>query len=120
MAIGKRNKPKQKSLWVATSDLAPRSGHPFYTRLNRLLDEDGFDARLEQECAPYFAAGGRPSIPPGVYFRMLFIGYLAGVSTQRTNPRSFKLYDLAAASAAGALPHGFPADIGPGASPRID
>lgn len=84
MAIGKRNKPKQQPLWVATSDLAPRSGHSFYTRLNRLLDEDGFDAWLEQECAPCFAAGGRPSIPPGVYFRMLFVGYLEGFQSERS------------------------------------
>lgn len=84
MAIGKRNKPKQRTLWVATSDLAPRSGHSFYTRLNRLLDEDGFDAWLEQECAPCFAAGGRPSIPPGVYFRMLFVGYLEGFQSERS------------------------------------
>jgi transposase len=84
MAIGKRKKPKQQPLWIAHSDLAPRGGHPFYTRLNRLLDEDGFDAWLEQECAPYFAAGGRPSIPPGVYFRMLFIGYLEGFQSERS------------------------------------
>jgi len=84
MAIGKRNKPKQKSLWVAASELLPRSGHPFYTRLNRLLDEDGFDAWLEQECAPCFSTRGRPSIPPGVYFRMLFVGYLEGFQSERS------------------------------------
>lgn len=44
MAIGKRNKPKQQKLWVATSNLSPRSGHPFYSKLNSLLDEDTFDA----------------------------------------------------------------------------
>jgi len=84
MAIGKRNKPKQKPLWIAASDLAPRSGHPFYTRLNQLLEKDGFDAWLEEECAPYFAKGGRPSIPPGVYFRMLFVGYLEGFQSERS------------------------------------
>jgi len=83
MAIGKRNKPKQQPLWIAANDLAPRSGHPFYTRLNGLLDNDGFDAWLEQECVPYFASGGRPSIPPGVYFRMLFVGYLEGFQSER-------------------------------------
>ncbi len=83
MAIGKRNKPKQQSLWVATKDLAPRSGHPFYTRLNNLLDNDTFDAWLEQECSQYFASSGRPSIPPGVYFRMLFVGYLEGFQSER-------------------------------------
>lgn len=84
MAIGKRNKPKQKALWIAHSDLVPRSGHPFYTKLNRLLDKDGFDAWLEETCAPYFAEGGRPSIPPGVYFRMLFLGYLEGFPSERS------------------------------------
>ena len=84
MAIGKRNKPKQKKLWIAHSDLAPRSGHPFYTKLNRLLDKDGFDTWLEEICAPYFAEGGRPSIPPGVYFRMLFLGYLEGFPSERS------------------------------------
>jgi transposase len=84
MAIGKRKKTKQKPLWIAHSDLVPRSGHPFYTKLNRLLDKDGFDPWLEEECAPFFAEGGRPSIPPGVYFRMLFLGYLEGFSSERS------------------------------------
>lgn len=84
MAIGRRNKPKQQPLWIATSDLAPRSGHPFYDRLNRLLEDDGFDAWLEKECAPYFSSCGRPSIPPGVYFRMLFVGYLEGFQSERS------------------------------------
>jgi IS5 family transposase len=63
--------------------LAPRGGHPFYTRLNRLLDDDGFDVWLEQQCTPYFSEVGRPSIPPGAYFRMLFIGYLEGFQSER-------------------------------------
>ncbi len=83
MSIGKRNKPKQQPLWIAANDLAPRSGHPFYTRLNNLLDKNGFDTWLEQECVPYFSSGGRPSIPPGVYFRMLFVGYLEGFQSER-------------------------------------
>ena len=83
MAIGKRNRPKQKPLWILPSDLPQRSGHSFYSRLNHLLDKDGFDAWLEQECTPFFAAGGRPSIPPGVYFRMLFVGYLEGFQSER-------------------------------------
>lgn len=83
MAIGKRKKPKQQPLWIAHSDLVSNSGHPFYTQLNRILDDDGFDTWIEGECTPYFAAGGRPSIPPGVYFRMLFIGYLEGFQSER-------------------------------------
>jgi IS5 family transposase len=84
MAIGKRKKPKQQPLWIAHNALASNSGHPFYTRLNRLLDDDGFDTWIEGECTPYFADGGRPSIPPGVYFRMLFVGYLEGFQSERS------------------------------------
>jgi len=84
MAIGKRRKHKQLPLWIAHSDLAPRGGHPFYSRLNRLFDDDGFDVWLEQECTPFFSEAGRPSIPPGVYFRMLFTGYLEGFQSERS------------------------------------
>jgi len=75
MAIGKR-RPKQQVLWVAYDQIVSNC-HPFYTRLNRLLEKDGFDAWVEELCAPHFATGGRPSIAPGLYFRMLFLGSLS-------------------------------------------
>lgn len=82
MALGKR-KARQAELFVATADLAKGSGHPFYTKLNAVLAEAGFDARVEELCAPFYKEGGRPSIPPGIYFRMLFIGYFEGLDSQR-------------------------------------
>jgi transposase len=83
MALGKR-KAETQELWVATTELPRSPGHPFYKQLNRLLAEDGFDAWLEQPCAPYYhATRGRPSIPPGVYFRMILVGYFEGISSQR-------------------------------------
>jgi transposase len=83
MALGKRQ-TEQQELWVATTELPRSPGHPFYRKLNHLLAEDGFDAWLEQLCAPnYHATQGRPSIPPGVYFRMLLVGYFEGISSQR-------------------------------------
>lgn len=83
MALGKRKSEKQE-LWVATTELPRSPGHPFYKQLNRLLAEDGFDAWLEKLCAPYYhARQGRPSIPPGVYFRMILVGYFEGISSQR-------------------------------------
>jgi transposase len=83
MALGKR-KSEQQSAWVATTDLPKSPGHPFYMKLNRVLAEAGFDAWLEALCAPYYSAKmGRESIPPGVYFRMILIGYFEGISSQR-------------------------------------
>jgi transposase len=69
---------------IATNRLARSPGHPFYERLNRVLDEAGFDRFVEERCKPFYAAGyGRPSIPPGVYFRMLMVGYFEGIDSQR-------------------------------------
>jgi transposase len=83
MALGKR-KHEQQEAWVATTDLPRSPGHPFYRRLNQLLAEAGFDAWLEKLCRPYYALQkGRPSIPPGTYFRMILIGYFEGIASQR-------------------------------------
>ncbi len=83
MALGKR-KQEQQELLVATTSLPQSPGHPFYQKLNRLLGEAQFDGYVEDLCRPYYAAKlGRPGIPPGVYFRMLFIGYFEGLDSQR-------------------------------------
>lgn len=82
MALGK-HKPKQDELFVPTAKLATGPGHPFYTKLNEVLAEAGFDDFAERLCAKYYKEGGRPGIPPGVYFRMLFIGYFEGLDSQR-------------------------------------
>jgi transposase len=84
MAMGKRDAEQQQDLFV-THDKLPRSpGHVFYDKLNGLLREGGFDAHVESLCEPYYAKGkGRPSVPPGVYFRMLLVGYFEGINSQR-------------------------------------
>jgi transposase len=85
MGMGKR-KPVQESLFVAYDSLPRSAGHPFYVKLNELLEEAAFDRWLEKRCAPYYAQQekrGQPSIPPGVYFRMLLIGYFEGIDSQR-------------------------------------
>jgi transposase len=85
MAMGRR-KPRQESLFVAADQLAQAPGHPFYQKLNALLDEAGFDRWVERRCRPYYEQDekrGRPSVPPGVYFRMLFVGYFEGLGSQR-------------------------------------
>jgi transposase len=83
MALGKRKK-EQQGLWIATTELPKSPGHPFYQKLNHVLAEAQFDQWIEERCAPYYAATlGRPSIPPGVYFRMILIGYFEGIASQR-------------------------------------
>lgn len=85
MAMGKR-KARQESLFISTADLGQAPGHPFYQRLNALLDEAGFDRWVEQRCRQYYEQvekRGRPSIAPGVYFRMLLVGYFEGIDSQR-------------------------------------
>jgi transposase len=82
MALGKRS-AKQDELFIPTANLVTGPGHPFYTKVNEILAEAGFDAFVEKLCAPYYKDGGRPGIPPGVYFRMLFVGYFEGLDSQR-------------------------------------
>ena len=80
----KRREPEQSGMWVATHELPRSPGHVFYEKLNEVLAKGGFDHFVEELCAPYYADGeGRPSIQPGVYFRMLFVGYFEGLSSQR-------------------------------------
>jgi transposase len=63
----------------------PRSpGHAFYDRLQAELTKAGFDGFVEDLCAPLYAARrGRPSLPPGRYFRMLLVGYFEGIDSER-------------------------------------
>jgi len=83
MALGNRRR-EQQELLVATTSLPQSPGHPFYKKLNELLAEAKFDDYVEQLCRPHYAEGvGRPGIPPGVYFRMLVIGYFEGLDSQR-------------------------------------
>lgn len=84
MAMGRRKRQRQASLWVETGQLARGPGHPFYRRLNQLLDKHGFDAFVEEQCSRYYAETmGRPSLPPATYFRLLLIGYFEGVDSER-------------------------------------
>jgi IS5 family transposase len=83
MALGRRM-GTQTELFVGAPDLPRSPGHAFYTKLNGLLEEADFDRRIEAICQAHYAEEvGRPSIPPGVYFRMLFIGFFEGLGSQR-------------------------------------
>jgi len=85
MSMGRR-KGEQTPMWLSGAALARSPGHKFYEKLNQLLAEAEFDRQVEELCAPYFEADerrGRPSIAPGMYFRMLFVGYFEGIESER-------------------------------------
>ena len=80
MSTGKRKRDRQPAMWVTATNLPTAASHPFYRRLNQLLREHGFDAFVEAHCAGFYAATmGRPSLPSGIYFRPLLIGYFEGI-----------------------------------------
>src|SRR5436190_4884449 len=85
MAMGKRKRrATQGAMWVATQDLPRSAAHPFYTRLNEILDKADFDGHVESLCQRFYADEiGRPGLPPGRYFRLLFIGYFEGLDAER-------------------------------------
>jgi transposase len=84
MAMGKRKRDRQAALWVAATALPTAASHPFYRRLNQLLRERGFDEFAEAQCATFYAETmGRPGLPPGIYFRLLLIGYFEGIDSER-------------------------------------
>jgi hypothetical protein len=130
MAMGKR-KRRQEALFVMAEELPKSAGHPFYQRLNQLLAEARFDEWVERRCQQYYAPEekrGQPSIPPGLYFRMLLVGYfenlsqptrhrlavrrqpvaarLPGCSFKRDYARSFDAHPHSEATAAGGVRRG--------------
>jgi transposase len=86
MAMGTRQKrERQQGFWIATSDVVETPANAFYDRLNQILDEHKFDAKVERLCRKFYKKSpyGRPSMAPGVYFRSLLIGYFEGLDSER-------------------------------------
>ena len=84
MSMNRRADERQEDFWVPTKDLAQSPGHPFYRKLNGILARESFDRTVEGLCEKFYAKKlGRPSIPPGVYFRMLMVGYFEGLESER-------------------------------------
>ena len=104
MAMGRRKRHQQQLLFVAASELPRTPAHPFYERLNQLLDQHHFDPFVEALCQPFYHDSlGRPSLPPAQYFRLLLLGYFEGIGSERgiawqaadsLSLRTFLGYDL--------------------------
>jgi transposase len=109
MAMGRRKKQRQQSLFVAAADLPQSAAHPFYAKLNEVLAGWKFDSFVEGICQQFYAEKlGRPSLAPGIYFRLLLIGYFEGINSERgiawrgadsLSLRSFVGYEINEASA---------------------
>jgi transposase len=84
MAMGTRKmRERQADLWYG-GELPTAPGHPFYKRLNEVLDNAKFDSFCETNCATFYHDKlGRPSLPPGQYFRMMMIGFFEGLDSER-------------------------------------
>jgi len=85
MAMGRRKKRvRQEGLWTPTAALPVSASHPFYQRLNQILDEKKFDEYVEAICEGFYAGEvGRPGLSPGIYFRLLMVGYFEGIDSER-------------------------------------
>jgi transposase len=84
MAIGKRKHQRQETLWIPTGEIPEPPAHPFYQRLEAILTKNAFDDFVQQICARFYAPKmGRPSLIPGIYFRLLMIGYFEGLDSER-------------------------------------
>jgi transposase len=83
MSMGHRKSEMQGQMFIAVADLPAVAGHPFYEKLNQALRALEFDRQVEAQCQQFYADCGRNSIPPGVYFRMLLIGYFEGIDSER-------------------------------------
>src|SRR5947207_4123960 len=85
MAMGKRKRElRQQSMWIANQELPKSASHPFYKRLNEVLEKNRFDEYVERSCEGFYASTmGRPSLAPGMYFRLLMLGYFEEIDSER-------------------------------------
>jgi transposase len=83
MALG-RQRERQADILVSWSEMPRSPGHVFYDKLQTVLMASEFDRFVETQCAADYASRrGRPSLPPGRYFRMLLVGYFEGIDSER-------------------------------------
>src|SRR5215831_17492166 len=84
MAMGtSRHRQRQEPLWYR-AELLETPGHPFYEKLNQALKSAEFDRFCEEQCNGFYAEKkGRPSLAPGVYFRLMLLGFFEGIDSER-------------------------------------
>jgi len=83
MSLGKRKRDRQEDMWIDAASVATPGGHPFYERLNKLVENRGFDSFAEEACRAFYSKTGRPGLAAGIYFRLLLVGYFEGIDSER-------------------------------------
>jgi hypothetical protein len=80
----RRKRRRRHGLWISAIDLPTTAAHPFYRRLNALLDEQQFDEFVKGVCRSLYAETmGGPSQTPGMYFRVVLVRYFEGIDAER-------------------------------------
>src|SRR6266851_2723260 len=84
MAMGTcRRRERQEEFWYRR-DLAEAPGHPYYAKLSEVLEKASFDQFCEGRCRKFYHERlGRPSLAPGMYFRVMLIGFFEGIGSER-------------------------------------
>ena len=79
----RKKRERQEPLWYG-GELPEAPGHPFYSRLSGILDKTGFDQFCQDACAKFYHVKlGRPSLAPGMYFRIMTVGFFEGLDSER-------------------------------------
>ena len=83
--IRPQRKSRQGEFWIARNELARAQASRFYDKLDETLEEMEFAAKVHGVCAPLYSSGekGRPPIDPVVYFKMLMVGFLENLPSER-------------------------------------
>jgi transposase len=77
----------QEELWLRPQELVRGPQDGFYSKLESVLAKLRFTENVHRQCAPYYktgtSTGGRPPVDPAVMFRMLIVGFLEGIGSER-------------------------------------
>jgi transposase len=76
---------QQGEFWIARHEVARAPASRFYDKLDETLEKMDFAAQVHNLCARLYSSGakGRPPIDPVVYFKMLMVGFLEDLPSER-------------------------------------
>lgn len=83
--IREQKTEEQREFWIARKDLPKAQASRFYDKLEETLKELEFAVKVHGLCEKHYSSGekGRPPIDPVVYFKMLMVGFLENLPSER-------------------------------------